>query len=484
MINHIAYVVGAAVIGIGGAMIPAALVSAIYREWQELGGLLAAAAVTIASGVAIWRGLGTRGEELTAKEGFAIVGISWFVIAAFGTLPYLFTGEIPNLTNAYFETASGFTTTGASILNDPGTLSHGILFWRSLTQWVGGMGIIVLGVAVLPMLGIGGVQLARAESPGPTPDRLTPRFSETAKRLWWVYIGLTLVETMLLWAGEMTLFQAINHAFTTMSTGGFGTEATSIGGFGAYTQWVIILFMFIAGVSFALHYRALRRPKAYVEHPEFRLYAGLTVAAFIIIAGGLIANVEFSSKTIRDAAFTAVSMITTTGFGTEDFSQWVSGLQIFVVGLFFLGGMSGSTAGSVKTFRIAVLTRAANVDLRRVIHPRGVFVTRFGKKAVPETLVASIQSFFLFYMFLFMTGTFLMGFIDANLTNSLDLVTAASSVASALGNIGPGLGDVGPASNYLLISAPGKWLLAFLMIAGRLELFPVLLLGTRELWRR
>lgn len=484
MINHIAYVVGAAVIGIGGAMIPAALVSAIYREWQELGGLLAAAAVTIASGVAIWRGLGTRGEELTAKEGFAIVGISWFVIAAFGTLPYLFTGAIPNLTNAYFETASGFTTTGASILNDPGTLSHGILFWRSLTQWVGGMGIIVLGVAVLPMLGIGGVQLARAESPGPTPDRLTPRFSETAKRLWWVYIGLTLVETMLLWAGEMTLFQAINHAFTTMSTGGFGTEATSIGGFGAYTQWVIILFMFIAGVSFALHYRALRRPKAYVEHPEFRLYAGLTVAAFIIIAGGLIANVEFSSKTIRDAAFTAVSMITTTGFGTEDFSQWVSGLQIFVVGLFFLGGMSGSTAGSVKTFRIAVLTRAANVDLRRVIHPRGVFVTRFGKKAVPETLVASIQSFFLFYMFLFMTGTFLMGFIDSNLTNSLDLVTAASSVASALGNIGPGLGDVGPASNYLLISAPGKWLLAFLMIAGRLELFPVLLLGTRELWRR
>ena len=177
-------------------------------------------------------------------------------------------------------------------------------------------------------------------------------------------------------------------------------------------------------------------------------------------------------------------MITTTGFGTEDFAQWVSGLQIFVVGLFFLGGMAGSTAGSVKTFRIAVLTRAAHVDLRRVIHPRGVFVTRFGKKAVPEHLVASIQSFFLFYMFLFMTGTFLMGFIDSNLTNTLDLVTAASSVASALGNIGPGLGDVGPASNYLLISAPGKWLLAFLMIAGRLELFPVLLLATRDLWRR
>ena len=277
MVNHIAYVVGAAVTGIGGAMLPAALVSAIYREWQELGGILAAAAVTVVSGIAIRRGLGTRGEELTAKEGFAIVGISWFVIAAFGTLPYLFTGSIPDITNAYFETASGFTTTGASILPDPGVLSHGILVWRSLTQWVGGMGIIVLGVAVLPMLGIGGVQLARAESPGPTPDRLTPRFSETAKRLWWVYISLTVIEALLLWAGEMNLFQAVNHAFTTMSTGGFGTEATSVGEFGAYTQWVIIVFMFIAGTSFALHYRALSRPRAYIEHAEFRLYASYHV---------------------------------------------------------------------------------------------------------------------------------------------------------------------------------------------------------------
>jgi len=484
MISHISYVVGAAVIGVGGAMVAAALVSAMYQEWQEAGGILAASAVSIVSGVIIWRGLGTRGEELTSKEGFAIVGISWFVIAAFGTLPYLFTGSIPNITNAYFETASGFTTTGSSVLADPSLLSHGILFWRSLTQWIGGMGIIVLGVAVLPMLGIGGVQLARAESPGPTPDRLTPRFRETAKRLWWVYIGLTVIETLLLWAGEMTLFQAINHAFTTMSTGGFGTESTSIGGFSAYTQWVIILFMFLAGASFALHYRALRRPKEYVEHPEFRLYAMLTIGAFIIIGGELIANLGLSSETVRDAAFTATSIITTTGFGTADFAQWVSGLQIFIIGLFFLGGMSGSTAGSVKTYRIAVLTQAANANLRRVIHPRGVFVTRFGKKAVPEHLVASIQSFFLFYMFLFMTGTFLMGFIDSNLTQTLDLVTAASSVASALGNIGPGLGDVGPSFNYLGISAPGKWLLACLMIAGRLELFPVLLLGTRDLWRR
>lgn len=483
IVRRVLYVIGAVVAASGVAMIPPIIVALIYREWSIASGIGLACVITVAVGAVLWRVVGRSGGELTSKEGFAIVGASWFVISLFGSLPYLLTGSIDNFTDAYFETASGFSTTGSSIIPDPGVLSHGILMWRSLTQWIGGMGIIVLSIAILPLLGVGGVQLARAESPGPQPDRLTPRFRETAKRLWLLYVAITIVEIVLLAAGEMNLFQAVNHGLTTMSTGGFSTEAASIAAFGPYTQWIIILFMFIAGTSFALHYRALRRPVEYVRHPEFRLYVGIAIASFIIITGGLIANGTFSEKTIRDGAFTAVTLITTTGYGTEDFTQWVSGLQIFVVGLFFLGGMAGSTAGGVKTFRIAVLTKAAHSDLRRLLHPKGIFVTRFGEKAVPPEIVQSIQSFFLFYMFIFMTGTFLLAFISSN-TIELDLVTEATAVASALGNIGPGLGEIGPAGNYAGIPWPGKWLLASLMIVGRLEIFPVLLLATRELWKR
>lgn len=439
----------------------------------------------MAVGAFFWRFIGRRGSELTSREGFAIVGVSWFAISAFGSLPYLFSGAIPSFTNAYFETASGFTTTGASILADPGQLGHGLLMWRSLTQWVGGMGIIVLSVAILPLLGVGGVQLARAESPGPTPDRLTPRFSQTAKRLWLLYAAITATQIIFLTFGEMNLFQSIAHSFTTMSTGGFGTEATSMNNFSPYSQWVVIVFMILAGSSFTLLYRGLRRPRAFWESTEFRLYIAIAIGAIIVVVGGLIATGgAWSEPTIRDGAFTSISIITTTGFGTADFALWVSGLQVFIVGLMFLGGMAGSTAGGVKTFRIGTLAKAAHADLRRLIHPRGVFVTRFGKKAVPDDIVESIQSFFLFYMFLFMTGTFLLAFIDSNSSTTLDLVTTATAVASALGNIGPGLADVGPTSNYAGIPGAGKWLLSFLMITGRLEVFPVLLLFTPDLWRK
>ncbi|HSJ28512.1 MAG TPA: TrkH family potassium uptake protein, partial [Acidimicrobiia bacterium] len=355
---------------------------------------------------------------------------------------------------------------------------------RSTTQWIGGMGIIVLSIAVLPLLGVGGVQLARAESPGPTPDRLTPRFQETAKRLWILYVGFTAVEALLLSLGDMDVFQAVNHAFTTLSTGGFGTEHTSISGFSPYSQWVITVFMFLAGASFALHFRALRRPAEYLRSAEFRLYGFIVLAAIVVVFGGLFGPGTDPAQTIRDATFTTVSIVTTTGYATADFGEWRPALQIFVVGLMFLGGMAGSTAGGVKTFRVGILAKAAAADLRRLVHPRGVFITRFGKDRVRDEIVESVQSFFLFYMFLFMTGTFLLSFIDANTTERLDLVTTASAVAASLGNIGPGLGEVGPTAHYAGIPGTGKWLLSGLMIVGRLEIFPVLLLFTRDLWRR
>ncbi|MDH3193220.1 MAG: TrkH family potassium uptake protein, partial [Acidimicrobiia bacterium] len=313
----------------------------------------------------------------------------------------------------------------------------------------------------------------------------TPRFSQTAKRLWLLYAAITFTQIVLLTFGDMNLFQSIAHSLTTMSTGGFGTEATSLNNFSIYSQWVVILFMVVAGSSFTLLYRGLRRPRAFFESAEFRTYIAIAIGAIIVVVGGLIATGSgWSEETIRDGTFTSISIITTTGFGTADFALWVSGLQVFIVGLMFLGGMAGSTAGGVKTFRIGTLAKAAHADLRRLIHPRGVFVTRFGKKAVPDDIVESIQSFFLFYMFLFMTGTFLLAFIDSNSSTDLDLVTTATAVASALGNIGPGLADVGPTSNYAGIPGLGKWLLSFLMITGRLEVFPVLLLFTPDLWRK
>lgn len=482
MWRRLSYVLGATTVAVGFAMLPSAAVGALYREWGVAAGIAAAGAATIVAGFVGWRVVGRPGT-LTAKEGFAVVGLTWFVISGFGALPYLFTGAIPSITDAVFESASGFTTTGASVVPSPSGLPMGILFWRSLTQWLGGMGIIVLSIAILPLLGVGGVQLARAESPGPAPDRLTPRFQETAKRLWLLYAAITAVQALLLTLGDMNLFQAVNHAFTTMSTGGFGTEDNSIAAFGAYTQWVITAFMFIAGASFALHFRALRQPGAYWKSIEFRLYLLIVLAASVVIAGGL-AQSQASDAPIRDALFTSATIITTTGYATADFGAWRPALQILVFGLMFIGGMAGSTAGSVKIFRVGVLAKAALADLRRIIHPRGVFVTRFGDTPVRDPIVESIQSFFLFYMFLFMTGTFVLGFIDANVTENLNLVTVASAVAASIGNIGPGLADVGPASNFAAIPGLGKWLLAGLMIVGRLEIFPVLLLFTRQLWRR
>jgi trk system potassium uptake protein TrkH len=473
---------GAVVTATAAAVLPAMVTAVIYREWSDLGGLAVAAAAMGAVGLYGWRFVGRPGR-LSTREGFAVVGLSWFVMAAFGTLPYFFTGSITNPTDAFFETTAGFTTTGASILPDPAVLSHAMLIWRATTQWVGGMGIIVLFVAVLPLLGAGGVELARAESPGPEPDRLTPRFQETAKRLWLIYVGLTAAEFVLLAVGDMSMFDAAAHSLTTISTGGFSTKAGSIGAFGAYSQWVVLVFMLISGTSFALHWRAKWRPRVYAQHAEFRLYAFTVTMAAILIGFGIAAD-ETITNSVRDALFSATTLVTGTGYATSDFGQWVAGLQVFAVSLMFVGGMAGSTAGAVKTYRMGVLVKSSTAGLKRLAYPNAVIVPRFGGSPLPDSIVRNIQSFFLFYMMAFVTGTVLLALIDAATGNPTGLVTTTSAVASALGNIGPGLADVGPSENYLAIAAGGKWLLSFLMIVGRLEIFPVVLLFTRFLWRR
>lgn len=481
-LRHLLNVVGAVVGAIGLTMLAPVAVAGIYREWSEIPGLLGAAVLTTAIGFGLWRKFDRPGE-LSTREGFAAVGLAWIAITIAGSLPYLFTGAIGNITDAVFESAAGITTTGSSIIPDPALLSHGIVFWRSLTQWVGGMGIIVLSIAILPLLGMGAVQLARAESPGPMPDRLTPRFRETAKRLWFVYVILTGVEILFLWAGDMTFFEAINHSLTTMSTGGFSTSAGSLGAFSGYSQWVVIVFMAMAGMSFALHYKAVTRsPKAYIKSFELRVYLGVLLAAAAFMAvgtwGGDIAS------TVREAVFTSVSIVTTTGYATADFGLWVPALQILIVGLMFVGGMAGSTSGAIKSDRLLILSEASRTDVRRLIHPRGVFVTRVGKSVVSDVVVESVQTFFLLYMFAFMTGTFLLAIISSVSGLNLDFLTTVTAVASSLGNVGPGLGDLGPTSNYLALPWAAKWLLVSLMIVGRLEILPILILFNREVWRR
>jgi trk system potassium uptake protein TrkH len=480
--RHLLHVVGAVLGATGIAMLGPVGIGALYREWSELPGLFAAAVITMLAGYLLWHTFDRPGE-LSTREGFAAVGLAWFAITFAGALPYLLTGEIGNLTDAIFESAAGITTTGASIVPDPGMLSHGIAFWRSLTQWIGGMGIIVLSIAILPLLGMGAVQLARAESPGPMPDRLTPRFRETAKRLWFVYVALTVIETVLLWFGDMTLFEAINHAFTTMSTGGFSTNVGSLGAYSSYSQWVVIVFMALAGMSFALHYKVIRRdPWAYFRSGGVRVYFGIVSFAALLMAigtwGGPVAD------TIRDAVFTSLTIVTTTGFGTVDFALWIPPLGVLIIGLMFVGGMAGSTSGAIKTDRLQILYEASRTDVRRIIHPRGVFVTRASGAVVPDVVVEAVQTFFLLYMFAFMTGTFLLAIVSWVGGVHLDIVTTVSAVASSLGNVGPGLGDVGPTSNYLEIPAAGKWLLSVLMIIGRLEILPILILFNREVWRR
>ncbi len=479
--RHLLNVVGAVIGAIGVTMLVSAGVSLIYQEWSTAVWITVAALVTTAIGLVLWRWFDRPGE-LSTREGFAAVALAWIAIGLVGALPYLFTESITNVTDAVFETVGGFTTTGSSVIPDPGALPHGIQFWRSFTQWLGGMGIIVLSIAILPLLGMGAVQLARAESPGPMPDRLTPRFKETAKRLWIVYVALTAVEVILLWVGEMTLFESVNHAFTTMSTGGYSTNAGSLNAFSSYSQWVVIMFMVLAGTSFALHYRAMRKPRVYMRSTEFRVYLGITaVAATVMIVGTWGGSVH---DTIRDALFTSASMITTTGYGTADFGLWKPALQIMIVGLMFIGGMAGSTAGSVKIYRHEVLYEASRTDIRRLIHPRGIFVARIGKDPLKDDLVEAVQTFFLLYMFAFMTGSFALAVISSIWGPNLDIVSTVSAVASSLGNVGPGLGSVGPTGNYLEVPMLGKWLLAGLMIVGRLEILPILILLNRESWRR
>jgi trk system potassium uptake protein TrkH len=415
------------------------------------------------------------------REGYIIVSLVWIVFSLFGSLPFVLSDAIPNFTNAFFETISGFTTTGASVLNNIEELPQSILFWRSLTQWMGGMGIIVLSLAILPFLGVGGVQLFSAEVPGLTPDKMHPRVKETAQRLWIIYVGFTVVETILLWLGDMSFFDAINHSFTTMATGGYSTKQASVAFYTSpYLQYVITLFMFIAGVNFTLPYFALKfQFKKILNNEEFKTYILITLTFSIIIALGLYLTGTISAEqSFRDSIFQVVSILTTTGYVSADYLLWSPLLMALIFTLMFIGGSSGSTGGGVKVIRVLLILKNCYYELKRLIHPKAIIPMRLNGKTVPQPLVNNVLAFIVFYLLIFMIGSVCMAAMG------LDMESAMGAVAATLGNIGPGLGSVGPVENFSHIPDLGKWLLSFFMLLGRLELFTVLILFSPSFWKK
>jgi len=420
-------------------------------------------------------------RELRPKDGFLIVSAGWLLFALIGALPFKISGFIPSYTNAFFETMSGFTTTGASILTNIEALPHGLLFWRSLTHWLGGMGIILFSLAILPLLGVGGMQLFKAEVPGPTPDRLTPRIKNTAKLLWGVYALISFSETILLKLAGMTWFDAFCHTFGTMATGGFSTKNSSIGQYNsAAIDYIIIIFMILAGINFALHYQALRgNPRGYLKDSEAMFFMGIIAFAALVIGVDVWRVTGHQIfKTLQYTFFQVVSILTTTGYVTADYEKWSKLSQVILFFLMFLGGCAGSTGGGIKIIRILILVKLGINEIKRLIHPQAVFTVRIGNMVVPREIASNISGFFLLHVGLTVFGILFMSALGLNFE------TAFGSVAANINNIGPGLGDVGPTDNYANIPIIGKWFLCLLMLAGRLEIFTVIVLFTVYFWKR
>jgi len=481
-------ILGALLSILGMTMIVPIFISYGYGE-SDLNGFLYSALICISIGLPVW--IMTRHRRpLTNRDGFAIVTFSWIITAVAGALPFYFSGAIPNITDAFFESMSGVTTTGASIIGNTATLPnlpngieslpHGILFWRSFIQWIGGMGIVVFYIAILPLLGVGGVQLFKAEVPGPVADKITPRVRETAKFLWIVYVGITTAEVIALMVAGMGVFDAICHSFTTMPTGGYSTKNASIGYYDSMAiQYIIIFFMFLAGINFTLHFHAIMgNMKSYFRDKEFLTYFGIIiVAGFLIFLSISVGENEWTEKHFRDSLFQTVAILTGTGYSTADYELWTYFAQFMLLFMMFIGGMGGSTTGGMKIVRIMLLFKYAAKETRRMLHLKAILPIRIGSRYIPEDVIRNTLGFFLFYISFFIFTTMVLTAMN------IDLESAIGASASAIGNIGPSLGAFGPTDNYALLPTFGKWLLSFCMLLGRLEIFTVMVLFSRTFWK-
>jgi trk system potassium uptake protein TrkH len=463
-------------------MIFPGMVAVYYDEMKELKVFLLTILFSTGSALLLYFFVRkVRTTFLSTRDGFFLVTMTWLLAAAVGSIPFFASGAIPSFTDSFFESISGLSTTGASILTDIESLPKSIIFWRSLNHWLGGMGIVVLAVAILPLLGIGGLQLVQAEAPGPTVDKITPRISETAKRLWLIYTGFTVLETVMLILGGMNLYEALIHTFGTLATGGFSSKNASVGHYNsAYIDWVITGFMILAGINFTLHYRVLTgRVKSIFRDTELKAYLLIFSVSTIIIAVNLYGSVYNSiSEAFRYAGFQSASIMTTTGFATADYEKWPYICQVTIFLLMFVGGCSGSTGGGIKVFRLAALFKQAINEMKYLIHPRGVFTLKMSGHPVGKVIVFSVSGFFFLYIvMLLLTSAVVAG-------SGHDLLTSFSTALATVGNIGPGFGAVGPVKNYAGFENHVKWFLSFAMLVGRLELYTVLILFLPGFWKK
>ena len=455
-------------------------VSLFYKE-NDLQSFLISSAITTGVGI-LMLAIGKGAEKsLNRRDGYVIVSTAWIAFSLFGMLPYYIGGYIPSITDAFFETMSGFSSTGATIMNNIESMPHGILFWRAMTQWIGGLGIVFFTIAVLPIFGMGGIQVFAAEASGPTHDKVHPRIGVTAKWIWGIYAGMTGTLIVLLVFGGMSVFDSICHAFTTTSTGGFSTKQNSIAYWdSAYIQYVIIIFTFMAGTNFGLLHTAIRGNwKKLIQDNEFQLYFMLVVLASVVIGIGLyvIGWADFE-KSMRDATFQVVTLITTTGFATADYLLWPPLLGLILFLLLFVGASAGSTAGGMKVVRVYLLFKNSFVELKRIIHPNGIINVKYNNKSVHPNIMTGIMAFAILFMIVFTIGSLIMTIFTE------DIITACSAVVSSMSNVGPGFGSVGPMFSYAHLNDFAKLFLAFLMLVGRLEIFTVMVLFTKAFWRK
>ncbi|MBM3403367.1 MAG: TrkH family potassium uptake protein [Bacteroidetes bacterium] len=466
---------------IEGGFIFTCLPFSYYYGGDDARALIISGVITLLSGfslLALFKS--SKAADVGKKEGYFIVASTWMIMSLFGGLPYMIHGSIPSLADAFFEAMSGFTTTGASILTDVEALPKGLLFWRAMTHWIGGMGIIVFTIAILPIFGFGGMQLFAAESPGPTKDKLQPRIKETARLLWGIYVFMTFLETILLMLGGMNLWESLCLTFSTVATGGFGTRNTSIGDFSPFIQYVITIFMILAGTHFSLHYFMIRgKFKLVWRNQEFRFYLFLILISTLVIwtALGVLSETGIESS-FRLALFQVVSILTTTGFATADYLLWPPFTWFLLFLLMFIGGMAGSTAGSVKVVRVLLFLKVFRQQIRKSIHPNMIRNIMFNDQPVQQTILGGALTMILLYLITFAGGTL------ALIITNVPFLDAAGSAAACLGNVGPGLGAEGPVGNYAHLTALSKWILSILMYMGRLELFSVLILFAPSFWKK
>lgn len=470
--------VGKMVLAEGLFLILPAIVSLIYKE-----NCLFAFCITIAvalglGGLMTW-GAKPKDPVIYAKEGFFIVSASWILLSLIGALPFVISGEIPSYVDAVFETVSGFTTTGASILTDVEAMSKGLLFWRSFTHWIGGMGILVFVMAVLPNVSERSIHILRAEVPGPTVGKLVPRIKDTAKILYLIYVVMTMIQIVLLICGGMSPFDSILHAFGTAGTGGFGTKADSIGGYSPYLQWVIAIFMLLFGINFNVYYLFLiRRFKSALKSTELWVYLGIIATATALIAFNIYPQYNNLSETVRHSAFQVSSIITTTGYATTDFNLWPSFAKGILLILMFIGGCAGSTAGGIKVSRTVLISKQIRREIQKMLHPRSVKSLRFEGRPVEEQTLAGVNSYIGIYLVCFVVIFLIISFEPFGLESNF------SAVAACFNNVGPGFGAVGPASNFAGYSDLSTVVLSIAMLLGRLEIFPLIIFFSPSSWRK